>query len=140
MDPFSLSTGIAGLVDLAVSVGKTVWKLQASFRGASKSLSQLADEVASISSALSILQSRLERMRLAEPQVPLNTGIVTALEMPLKRCKETLKDIQKQFEGDVSFRRKLSWAFKDEEKVDAFIRNLALDKMHFTMVLQLDMS
>ncbi|KAF4616605.1 hypothetical protein D9613_008514 [Agrocybe pediades] len=140
MDPFSLSTGIAGIISLAMTVGTAVLKLQTSFKKAPKSISDLVDEVTSVSSALSLLQSRVDRMRRAEPQIPFNEGVIAALQTPLNRCGETLRDIKEQLDKEITTTRRLIWAAKDEKKIEEMIRKLSFDKTQFTMVLQLDLA
>ncbi|KAJ7495237.1 hypothetical protein FB451DRAFT_1477831, partial [Mycena latifolia] len=61
MNPFSLATGVVGLVSLAAQVGSSLAAYQHSCRGARESYARLESELAAVLSTLLMLQIRIKK-------------------------------------------------------------------------------
>jgi vacuolar-type H+-ATPase subunit I/STV1 len=117
MDPLSVSSGVAGLLSLAIQVGMTVAAYTNSVQGASKSAQKLEREIQAFSSVLKqlseFLQSKDANHIAFEP--------TSVLLVATNSCDKELSDLQKKLEkfskGDKASRilQKLSWPFTEKE-------------------------
>jgi hypothetical protein len=135
MDPFSLATGIAGLVSLAAQLGSALMEFEHSYRGARESYKHLASELKAVSSTLSMLQVHIEKQGA---HIPANA----LLKEPVDQCRATLKQIRDECvpEKPMSRRRRLVWATSDERRVSDFIARLERYKTLFNLALGVDLS
>lgn len=134
MDPFSLATGVAGLVSLAAQVGTSLAAFQHSFRGARASYARLTFELTAISSTLSALQAHIDK--------GVHARAAALLQGPVNQCRVTLVQLRDEFTSDepMSLRRRLAWARGDERRVTDFIEILERNKTMFNLALQVDLS
>ncbi|KAJ7495296.1 hypothetical protein FB451DRAFT_1213777 [Mycena latifolia] len=134
MDPFSLATGIAGLVSLAAQVGSSLSAFQHSYRGARESYDRLASELAAVLSTLSMLQIHIKK--------GLHLGATMLLKEPVDQCAATLAKIRDECVPNkpMSKRRRWVWAYSDERRVLDFIVMLERYKGMFNVALNLDLS
>ncbi|KAJ7455528.1 hypothetical protein FB451DRAFT_1278062 [Mycena latifolia] len=134
MDPFSLATGIAGLVSLAAQLGSSLAAFQHSYRGARESYDRLASELAAVLSTLSLLQIHIKK--------GLHLGATMLLQEPVDQCAATLAKIRDECFPDkpMSKRRRWVWAYSDERRVLDFIAMLERYKGIFNVALNLDLS
>ncbi|KAJ7455515.1 hypothetical protein FB451DRAFT_1278026 [Mycena latifolia] len=134
MDPFSLATGIAGLISLAAQVGSSRAAFQHSYRGARESYDRLAAELAAVLSTLSMLQIHIKK--------GLHLGATMLLKEPVDQCAATLAKIRDECVPDkpMSKRRRWVWAYSDERRVLDFIAMLERYKGIFNVALNRDLS
>jgi hypothetical protein len=134
MDPFSLATGIAGLISLAAQVGSSLAEFQHSYRGARESYARLGSELAAVLSTLSMLQIHIKK--------GLHLGATMLLQEPVDQCAATLAKIRDEClpNKPMSKRRRWVWAYSDERRVMDFITTLERYKGMFNLALNLDLS
>ncbi|KAJ7906038.1 hypothetical protein B0H13DRAFT_2194496, partial [Mycena leptocephala] len=134
MDPFSLVTGLAGLVSLAAQLGSSLAAFQHSYRGARESYARLASELAAVVSTLSMLQIHIKK--------GLNIGAAMLLQEPVDQCAVALAKIREEClpNKPMSKRRRWVWAYSDERRVLDFITLLERYKGMFNVALNLDLS
>ncbi|KAJ6581821.1 hypothetical protein B0H19DRAFT_1018794 [Mycena capillaripes] len=135
MDPFSLATGIAGLVSLAAQIGSSLAEFQHSYRGARESYARLSSELTAMSNTLSILHLHLKK---GAPDI----GPATFLQERVDQCRATLEEIFKECipNKPMTKRRRLVWAYSDERRITDFIAILERYKSMFSLALELDLS
>ncbi|KAJ7265516.1 hypothetical protein C8J57DRAFT_389721 [Mycena rebaudengoi] len=136
MDPFSLATGIAGLVSLVDQLGSPLLEVARSYRGARESYERLASELVAVSSTLAMLQ-----VHIAKPGVHIPAIIL--LKDPVDQCHATLEKIRAECllpTTLTSRRRRLAWAYTDERRVTDFIVRLDRYKTMFSLALEVDIS
>jgi ankyrin repeat domain-containing protein 50 len=134
MDPFSLATGVAGLISLAGQIGSSVMTFQRSVRGARQACAKLMEELASISTVLSMLQLKINGNTI-------NARLSEQLREPVAKCNGTLEALRIELDtGSMSIRRRLKWATSDEKRVMDFVTILERYKSLFNLALQADTS
>ena len=118
MDPFSVATGVAGLLSITVKVGIAIGEYARSVKGASKAAQKLEREIRAFSSVLEqlrvFLQSKSTDQLIFEP--------TSVLLVATNSCDKELSALQKRLEkfsskGDKASRilEKLSWPFTEKE-------------------------
>jgi hypothetical protein len=134
MDPFSLATGVAGLISLMAQVGSSLADFQHSFRGARESYIRLTSEITAMSNTLSALQAHIDK--------GVHTRAATLLQEPVHHCRATLTKLRDEFVSDepMSLRRRLAWAKGEERRVAEFIEQLERYNTLFNLALQIDLS
>ncbi|KAF7377540.1 ANK-REP-REGION domain-containing protein [Mycena sanguinolenta] len=136
MDPFSLATGIAGLVQFAAALASPLVEIARNYRGARESYQRLVSELEAISSTLSMLQGRI-----ATRGVQISS--VLFLHDPVDQCQATLEKIRAEClppTVQTSKLRRLAWVYTDERQVNEFIARLERYKTMFTLALQVNLS
>ncbi|KAF7347065.1 ANK-REP-REGION domain-containing protein [Mycena venus] len=131
MDPFSLATGVAGLVSLAAQIASAL----AAFHSARKSYARLTSELGAMSSTLCMLQAHVDK--------GINARAAALLREPVDQCRQTLEKLRAEFASDqrmLSLRPRLAWAKSDERRVIDFIGMLERYKTMFNLALQIDLS
>ena len=136
MDPFSLATGIAGLISFAAALASPLIEIARNYREARESYQRLASELAAMSNTLSLLQGHIATQGVQTPAVLF-------LHEPVDQCRATLEKIQAECLPPVvqtSKLRRLAWVYTDERRVNEFIARLERYKTMFTLALQVDLS
>ena len=121
MDPFTISTGVAGLISLISEVSKTSLKFVASAKSANK-------HVGSCLKALNSLQGVL--LELHEIESP---------DHPVSECEEELVNIKVKLEHQLTRSKlamRLTWPFKEEETKD-IIRRLQAFRDDFQALISI---
>ncbi|KAJ6482446.1 hypothetical protein C8R45DRAFT_1001490 [Mycena sanguinolenta] len=135
MDPFSLATGIAGLISFAAALASPLIEIARDYRGARESYQRLVSELEAVSSTLSMLQGHIA----TRVQIPS----VLFLHEPLDQCRATLEKIRAEClppTVQTSKLRRLAWVYTDERRVNDFIARLERYKTMFTLALQVDLA
>ncbi|KAF7377539.1 ANK-REP-REGION domain-containing protein [Mycena sanguinolenta] len=136
MDPFSLATGIAGLIQFAAALAAPLIQIARDYRGARESHQRLVSELEAMSSTLSMLQGHIATQAV---QIPA----VLFLQEPVDQCRATLEKIRAECLPPTvhsSRLRRLAWVYADERRVNDFITRLERYKTMFTLALQMDLS
>ncbi|KAJ6482417.1 hypothetical protein C8R45DRAFT_1099709 [Mycena sanguinolenta] len=136
MDPFSLATGIAGLISFTAALASPLIQIARDYRGARESYQRLVSELTAMSNTLSMLQGHIGTQGA---QIPA----VLFLHEPVDQCRTTLEKIHAECLPPVvqtSKLRRLAWVYTDERRVNDFIARLERYKTMFTLALQVDLS
>lgn len=111
-EPFSVATGIAGLISLTIDISKITHAYVHNVRNASKKASELDHTLAALTQVLEQLELLLKKEIAGVPTFRQTS----VLFLNYDRCKATLQEVRSKF--DSSFRRSMEtliWPFREKK-------------------------
>ena len=120
MDPLSISTGVAGLIGLALQVAPILHAYISDVASARTDIQTYLREVDALSQVSELLHSFLDTSAAADGQFQTTEAV---LFQTIKSCETCLADLVRMLSKPTSLSRKLLWSM-EKQKVESIMERL----------------
>ncbi len=141
MDPFSLATGLAGLVALASSILSVSYKYGSAVINGNKTVKSLATELRDIRTVLENLEALVQDANISS--TPYYPKASSKLNTTVMECRSTLQELHEKLQkrqeaGKIkSALYRLTWPLTESDTLDV-VNSLARYKSTLQLALSVD--
>ncbi|PYI23530.1 hypothetical protein BO99DRAFT_181339 [Aspergillus violaceofuscus CBS 115571] len=117
MDPLSISSGVAGLIGLALQVAPVLQSYVSNFKSAREDVQDYLDEVGALSQVLDRMYTFLDSSCMTSDRFQTTEAV---LLQTIKSCEKSLLELIRMLRKPVGLTKKLLWHL-EKEKVESII-------------------